>query len=393
MLRKSILLVSLFIIGVAALSPEIGNAIPAFARKYGFSCSTCHEIIPKLNEYGNEFAGNAFQLPDEEEPVRAFRDVGDDRLLLMREVPFGIRLDSYIRYSSDGDVGSDFETPYGVKLLSGGSIAKDISYYFYFYMNERGNVAGLEDAYIHFNNIGGTEFDIMVGQFQVCDPLFKRELRLTFEDYQIYKTKVGNSQVNLTYERGIMASYSLPTKTDLILEVVNGSGIGDAGADRLFDEDKYKNVFLKIAQEIPFGTVGLFSYSGKECDTVNASGRTSEFKMFGPDISIGVEKIGLSAQFVRRIDDNPMFIGSPGDETVTDGIIAEVTVNPNPEKSHLYGVLLYNSVSSDFMPVDYETVTASVSYLLKTNFRLMGEVTHDLEIDDSTLTFGWTAGF
>ena len=29
----------------------------------------------------------------------------------------------------------------------------------------------------------------MVGQFQVCDPLFKRELRLERYDYEIFKTQ------------------------------------------------------------------------------------------------------------------------------------------------------------------------------------------------------------
>ena len=37
-----------------------------------------------------------------------------------------------------------------------------------------------------FNNVFGSELDISVGQFQVSDPLFKRELRLPFEDYQVY---------------------------------------------------------------------------------------------------------------------------------------------------------------------------------------------------------------
>ncbi|MFC1539379.1 hypothetical protein ACFL6H_08140 [Candidatus Latescibacterota bacterium] len=393
MLRKGILLISMFVIGIASLSPEIGNTIPAFARKYGFSCSTCHEIVPKLKEYGDEFAANAFQLPDDEEPVRAFKDVGDDRLLLQRELPIAIRLDSYVRYRTEGDINSDIETPFGVKILSGGNIAKDIGYYFYFYMNERGEITGLEDAYVHFNNLGGTEFDIMVGQFQISDPLFKRELRLTFEDYQIYKAEIGNSQTNLTYDRGIIMSYSLPTKTDLLLEIVNGSGIGDAGADQMFDEDKYKNVFFKIAQGIPFGTVGFFGYLGKEKDTVTASNWKNEFQMFGPDISLGVEKIELNAQFIRRTDKNPMFNASPGDDTVTNGIIAEMVVNPIPEKSHLYGVLLYNNISSDYVSADYETITANISYLLRTNLRLMGEFTRDLEMDESRLTFGWTAGF
>ena len=82
MFRKSIGIIFILIFVIAVVSPTVSRAIPAFARKYGFSCSTCHIAAPKLKAYGDEFAGNAFQLPDEDEPVRAFRDVGDDRLLL-----------------------------------------------------------------------------------------------------------------------------------------------------------------------------------------------------------------------------------------------------------------------------------------------------------------------
>jgi hypothetical protein len=37
-------------------------AIPAFARQYKISCTTCHAPMPKLKPYGLEFAGNGFIL-------------------------------------------------------------------------------------------------------------------------------------------------------------------------------------------------------------------------------------------------------------------------------------------------------------------------------------------
>ncbi len=392
MVRKSFLIVAMFVIGIAALSPDVARTIPAFARKYGFSCNTCHIAVPKLKGYGDEFAGNAFQLPDEEEPPRAYRDVGDDRLLLQRDLPLAVRFDAFARFRTEGDIASDMQTPYGIKLLSGGSIARDIGYYFYFYMNERGKVAGLEDAYVHFNNIGGSELDLMVGQFQICDPLFKRELRLTFEDYQIYKTNVGSSTVNLTYDRGIIASYSLPSKTDLILEVVNGNGIEDSGADRMFDEDSFKNVFLKVAQEIPFGTVGVFGYMGKQTDHVT-TGEENKFSMFGPDISIGTDMIELNVQYIRRADNNPSFFAGVDKDMITDGFIGEMVINPNPEKSRLFGVLLYNKVTSDVAGIEYETIAANLSYLLRTNFRIMAEAAYDVEHEETLVTVGYVSGF
>ena len=263
MSRHHILIVICYISVTAALAPESGNAIPAFARKYGFSCSTCHVAVPKLKAYGDEFAGNGFQLPDKDEPPRAFKDVGDDRLLLQRELPIAIRFDAYAQYQSERKIESDFQMPFGLKLMSGGNIAKNIGYYFYFYLSELGEISGVEDAFVYFNNIGGTELDLSIGQFQVCDPIFKRELRLTYEDYHIYTTRVGESKTDLTYDRGISLSYSFPTKTDLILQVVNGNGIVGA-VDELADNDNYKNVFLKVSQDVSIVNLGLFGYTGKD---------------------------------------------------------------------------------------------------------------------------------
>jgi len=290
------------------------------------------------------------------------------------------------------------QTPFRMKLLCGGNIAKNIGYYFYFYTDEAGEVAGIEDAYIHFNNIGGAEFDILVGQFQVADPMFKRELRLTYEDYEIYRIKPGSSRTNLTYNRGIMATYALPTKTDLIFEVVNGSGIGPADENNgSFDDDNNKNLFARIKQTIPFGSIGMFAYTGKEDeledDPLTFNGECNDFLLMGPDINLGIDQIELNAQYVRRTDSNPNFAAGFDDDQLTEGFIGEVILNPFPEKSHLLGVLLYNKISSDLPGLEYETFTASVSYMLRTNMRILCELTQDMENEETLFTIGTTAGF
>src|SRR2546423_14937322 len=45
-------------------------AIPAFARKYGMPCSGCHEAWPKLNNFGQTFKDNGYQLMnDRDAPI------------------------------------------------------------------------------------------------------------------------------------------------------------------------------------------------------------------------------------------------------------------------------------------------------------------------------------
>ena len=39
------------------------SALPAFARKYKTSCTTCHIGFPKLNAFGESFRNNGYQFP------------------------------------------------------------------------------------------------------------------------------------------------------------------------------------------------------------------------------------------------------------------------------------------------------------------------------------------
>ena len=50
----------------AAPAPNIRvMAIPAFARKYGLPCSACHTAWPELNNFGQVFRDNGYQLMNE----------------------------------------------------------------------------------------------------------------------------------------------------------------------------------------------------------------------------------------------------------------------------------------------------------------------------------------
>src|ERR1700746_1491240 len=43
------------------------QAIPAFSRQYGTSCSTCHIDFPKLNDFGKAFKDAGFKFPKDDE--------------------------------------------------------------------------------------------------------------------------------------------------------------------------------------------------------------------------------------------------------------------------------------------------------------------------------------
>ena len=372
--------------------PNASFGIPAFARKYSMSCQTCHSPFPKLKAYGDEFARNGFVLADKDAP-RYFNDTGDDQLSLLRELPVAIRLEGYATYNLENSNKFDFSAPYILKFLSGGALAKNISYYFYFFFSEKGEIVGIEDAFLMFNNLFDEDLDLYVGQFQVSDPLFKRELRLTFEDYHIYGAKPGYAKADMVYDRGIMLTYKIKTGTDIAVEVLNGNGIGTANGFGIFDDDKYKNVLGRISQDITEGLrIGAFGYFGKENlkDDIGNS-FTNNFTMWGPDITIKyLDKLELNFQYAQRKDDKPFFISN---EINTKGLFGELILTPEGDESKWYGVAMYNWIDSDLADLKYKSGTLSIGYLLRRNIRLVGEYTYNFGKDFGQSSVGIVSAF
>ena len=401
-MKKIMLLIILAIIITAIAASDI-FAIPAFARKYNMTCKTCHSPFPKLKAYGDEFAGNGFQLKDQDAP-RYFVETGDPELSLIRDLPLALRLEGYVTYNQGNTEQSDFTAPIVFKLLSGGAITKDVAYYVY-YILENGEVGKLEDAWLMFNNVAGSELDLTLGQFQVCDPLFKRELRLTRDDYYIYKVKPGYSNVNLTYDRGIMLSYGFESGTELTLQIVNGSGIGEGFLGGNFDDDKYKNLMGRISQDAgEHFRIGAMGYYGKEqnelTEGINGSYTTyypqNELWMLGGDATITFDPIEINLQYVERNDNNPTFLynqANPIPEIATRGAFAEMIYRPNGDDSKWYAVGLFNWIESEFTDLNYKTLSAHLGYVFRRNIRMIVETNYDFKKEFATFSVGVVTAF
>jgi hypothetical protein len=373
---------------LAFLMVNRAEAIPAFARKHKLSCSTCHAPFPRLKPFGEEFAGRGFRMPPGQEPARATYDVGDPLLELPRNLPLAVRLDGYAAWNEDAAAEADLEFPYVFKLLSGGPISKKVSYYVYFIL-EKGEVEGLEDAYLQISSLGGKPFDLMFGQFQVSDPMFKREARLQRLDYEIYKTRVGESQSDLTYERGLMGVWGAPGGFDVVFQVVNGNGIHDDAAD--FDRDSYKNVALRVGRQFGPVRAGLFGYGGRE---EGDNGLRNSLSYWGPDLVFDIdETMQVNVQYMERRDDNPFFLVAPGEEIVTRGGFVELVYQPRGPDGRWAWTALYNKVSSGDTLARRESAAVSGSWLLARNVRLLVEAGRDMEGSANTASAGIIAAF
>ena len=406
------------IAGLLMLTAQSARAIPAFARKYNVSCSMCHAPIPRLNALGESFAANGFEFAVGEEP-RDTITTGDPLLRLQRDIPLAIRFDTYGRVLSNvqpDQTSTDLQLPWVVKLLSGGQVANKVSYYAYFLVSERGEVAGLEDAYVQFTDIASSGVSLIAGQFQVSDPLFKRELRLPYEDYQPYRARIGATRADLTYERGLMALFSPWSGSDVALQVVGGHGLSAATASRSYDRDNGKNLAARLSQDVGPVRLGVFGYLGTE----RADGVRNRFNIWGPDATIPLAGAGeLNVQYLRRHDDDP-FLGAcsvsapcPGGEvrpfsSVVNSALAEATFWPQGAAGRWFVSALYNFIDAEHPVVSlrlgeqdrapgylrrYQTGSAGLHYVYRRNIRFLWEGGWDFEREQASLVTGAVLAF
>uniref|UniRef100_A0A832MND9 Uncharacterized protein n=1 Tax=Eiseniibacteriota bacterium TaxID=2212470 RepID=A0A832MND9_UNCEI len=380
---------------LVALVADRAGAMPAFARRYGTSCASCHAPFPRLGGIADMFAGHGFRMAPGETPSDTI-ETGDALLALGRALPLAVRFDAHAQLHGDGPPEADFQTPYGLKLLSSAPLSKDLSYYFYFFLYERGEVGGVEDAFVMWNDVAGRPVDLVVGQFQVSDPLFKRELRLAYDDYVIYRARVGDQPTDLTYDRGAMAIADVAGFTVTAM-AVNGNGRAGAQSNRRLDDDPIKNVAGHVTRDLVPGTLraGAFGYFGAQ-DGESAGGAAARNRvwMAGADATLGRGPFELNLQFLHREDDAPTF-DPAGPRVKVDGGFAEALWVP--EGSRWYGFALYNLITADRPLLDprmggasgvdrYETIAGGAGYLLQRNARLQVEGFWDFEAEEMRWT-------
>ena len=365
------------------------NAIPAFARRYNLTCMTCHDPIPTLSTFGEQFLARGYRLADDD--TTGATTLGDPLLWLQQSLPLAIRMDAYLRSYGGQTVRTDLATPMVAKLLSGGALAPSISYYIYLLLAEDGLTGPIEDAWLMFRRPLGLPVNVTAGQFQIADPVWKRELRLTIENYQILSQTIGDGAANLSYDRGVMVDFEPTANTNVSLQLVNGNGIGEA-IDGAFDGDAPKTGAAWVLQRVGPLRVGGVGYFGTQRLGLDGSFRRNRTWMTGPALQLERGPFQLNAQYVWRYDSDPTF-DNAFPKARTNGGFIEALWWPNGRGGRVTATGLYNRVESDADQANYETATLNLSWLARRNVRLAGEVTWDFIRDHPRAALGFVTAF
>jgi hypothetical protein len=131
---------------MAAFPPAaaLADEIPAFARKYRTSCSTCHTAAPKLNVMGEAFRLNGYRFPvndqllRKDDPVELGAEPWKDlwpRSIWPGEItdtpPIALRVQTDLVAARDATANTrvSFHFPHEVYLLAGSTLGETISFF------------------------------------------------------------------------------------------------------------------------------------------------------------------------------------------------------------------------------------------------------------------------
>jgi hypothetical protein len=265
---------------------QSARAIPAFARKYGMPCSACHEAWPKLNNFGQTFKDNGYQLGnDRDAPIFqqpaywpiAFRITPNwHRESVNRtDIANPVTTDPATGFptTTEGQLTTHGFDLTGMDILTAGTLAKNISFLLVPSADETG-AFHFESANVRFDNLLHTSWlNVKVGKFEL-DNIVSEKRILTLsgnggfyqgyhfqpvtEDTSLFTFGIGDNQLGVElsgHSRNDYTRYSvaLLSSNDGNVDLPNGHGY---------------DTFLTFSQAFQAGSLGLqrvgaFAYIGR----------------------------------------------------------------------------------------------------------------------------------
>lgn len=266
---------------LAAVSTLCGQAygIPAFARKYGLPCSACHEAWPMLNNFGQTFKDNGYQLGNgKDAPIYQEPSYWP---VMFRTQAFWHRennnrqvIDAISGNPGSGKVEASVTTAgfdlAGVDFITAGTLYKNISFFVQPFIGN--NNITLAQAWARLDNLAGSRWlNLKLGKFELDEPIsVERSLILNNTGaayYNYFFTPPGDNN----YFQGIglpqlgveLSGHSDNDYTRYSIAVVSNTN-GATGLPSNKAYDVYAN--LNQSFEVPrLGSqqVGVYGYFGE----------------------------------------------------------------------------------------------------------------------------------
>src|ERR1700730_18160288 len=254
------------------------RAIPAFARKYGLPCSACHTAWPELNNFGQTFRDNGYQLNnDHDSPI--FQDPGYFPITFRitpnwhREATNNQPIDAVPGVAGDPTTGNGLTngrvTQHGFDLSgfdmwATGTLFKNISFSLLPSSDSSGHFH-FENAFVRFDNLFKSRWlNLKVGKFELDNMISEKRFLSLSQNGGLYQSYhfvpagdsntfgLGNNALGME-----LAGHSVNSYTRYTVSVLSGNdGQPGLGASRSYD------TFATFSQAFQVGKLGLQRFGG-----------------------------------------------------------------------------------------------------------------------------------
>lgn len=214
---------------VVLIAASRAEAIPAFARKYGLSCSACHVAYPVLNQQGVMFRDNGYQLGlQRDEPAAtpsAYLPIA------ARTVPAY----QYTRTTNQPGEWGSTDTHTGglatptLDLMAAGTFGTDVSFLAVLAGFSPGEAGSVESAWGRVSNVLGTTWlNVRFGKFELDLPMSERRDIVRSNGHAVYGARFAASAVAFSLaqnQTGVeLAGHDERSLTRYALALVNPNG-------------------------------------------------------------------------------------------------------------------------------------------------------------------------
>ena len=254
------------------------RAIPAFARKYGLPCSACHTAWPELNNFGQVFRDNGYQLGnDRDSPIYqhpsyfpiTFRVTPNWHRESTNHQPIdAIPGDATSGLVEGKVIQSGFDLS-GVDIWTAGTLYKNISFSLLPSADSNGNFH-FENAFVRFDNLKTRWLNVKAGKFELDNLISEKRFLFLSANGGIYQSyhfvPVGDSNTFGLGDNQLgveVSGHSVNSYTRYSVAVLS-SNDGNAGLPSGRSYDSY----VTISQAFDLGKLGLqrfgaYAYAGR----------------------------------------------------------------------------------------------------------------------------------
>jgi hypothetical protein len=332
-------------LGYGVLVPQPARAIPAFARKFGVKCYTCHTIPPALNKTGYTFKRLGYRLPPDEmdgsKPAPKISELDKDIKFNITNSLAVITQGSFTVDKTAGDTSSS-STSFNLDeaaLFVAGTVPDSNFSYFVHYELYQGGSNDLEQGFgVYTGGRANSSYFIKAGEMHAQEGEGTRAAMFynLFPDPALTLTNVD--PVNFTLDQhpvGVDAGYTWASnyfKQVFAVSAKVTNGLNADGSEILYNSQKNSKDFWVDADYWfgPDGGVTFMAYRGTK-DQVQNQGGPDEFT-YRPTITrYGVfgnylffDKLDVLGGYIRSRDDWEDTMGGPKTNYIANGFRAEV---------------------------------------------------------------------